>query len=67
MKSEKTCILDARVDFDINLKYFLREYNSYLDLILTDNPQLAASIIGFLWDYAILWMPAFLKNSNEST
>jgi hypothetical protein len=59
MKKGNTCILDARVDYQPDLKYFLREYNSYLDFILTDNSQLAISILGVLWEYKLLWKPLF--------
>jgi len=63
LKQRMTIILDARVKYNKELKYFVREYNSYFDLILTDDSQIAISILGSLWNDQILWMPAFLDPS----
>lgn len=60
----KTCILDARTEYEPSLKYFIREYNSYFDLIMMNDSRLAISILGLLWDYNILWMP-FLEEYRK--
>ena len=64
MKKGNTCILDARVKYISSYKYFLREYNSYFDLILTNNSQLAISILGVLWNYKVLWIPSFTLETS---
>lgn len=61
----KLIILDARIEYQQEYKYFIREYNSYLDLIHTDNPQLAISVLGSLWDDKILWWPMFLNRQRN--
>jgi glycosyltransferase involved in cell wall biosynthesis len=52
------CILDTRGEALGKWAYLLRDYNSYFDLILMDDPQIAIFLIGYLWDYQIIkFMP----------
>jgi hypothetical protein len=48
------CILDTRGETLGRWAYLLRDYNSYFDLILIDDPQLVIFLIGYLWDYQII-------------
>lgn len=56
VKDGDLCILDARGKYKPEWKYFIREYNSFLDLIVTNSPELAISIMGYLWDQKILYV-----------
>jgi glycosyltransferase involved in cell wall biosynthesis len=61
VKAGNTCVFDARGEYTQELKYFIREYNSYLDLIIINDPRLSAAIMGVLWNLSILWEPLFLS------
>lgn len=49
-----SCVFDARHSIIGDWAYFLREYNSYFDLIIVDDPHLSIFLIGYLYDYNIL-------------
>lgn len=50
----KTCIFDARFEYSLHWINFLREFNSFFDLIIINSPETAASIIGYVWNLDIL-------------
>lgn len=52
--SEYLCIFDARSIYEIKWINFMREFNSYFDMIIYDDPRIAVSLIGYLWDKNIL-------------
>lgn len=54
VKNGDFCVFDIRGEYKPEWKYFIREYNSFLDLIITNSPELSVSIIGYLWDQNIL-------------
>jgi glycosyltransferase involved in cell wall biosynthesis len=54
VRSGCICIFDARGEPLSDWAYFLREYNSYFDLILTSDPKVFMFLIGYLWDYQII-------------
>jgi len=54
VKQGYLCILDTRGETLGKWAYLLRDYNSYFDLIIIDDPQIAIFLIGYLWDYRII-------------
>jgi glycosyltransferase involved in cell wall biosynthesis len=44
-----TCCFDLRGPFDIVAVNFLREFNSYFDRIIWDDPAVPGALIGYLW------------------
>jgi len=54
VKQGYMCILDTRGETLGKWAYLLRDYNSYFDLIIVDDPQIAVFLLGYLWDYKIL-------------
>jgi glycosyltransferase involved in cell wall biosynthesis len=54
VKQGYMCILDTRGETLGKWAYLLRDYNSYFDLIIIDDPQIAIFLIGYLWDYHII-------------
>ncbi|EAX48962.1 glycosyl transferase, family 2 [Thermosinus carboxydivorans Nor1] len=50
----QACVFDLRGSVPIDVINFVREYNSYVDLILWDDPATAAALIGYLWG-DVLW------------
>jgi O-antigen biosynthesis protein len=50
----KKCVFDFRGYFDIQCINFLREFNSYFDHILWDDPAVPAALVGYLWNDALL-------------
>lgn len=55
-ESGNVCIFDARDKFQLAWINFLREFNSYFDLIIADDPAVAVSIMGYVWDPRIIWL-----------
>jgi len=54
VKQGYMCILDTRGETLGKWAYLLRDYNSYFDLIIIDDPQIAIFLIGYLWNYDII-------------
>lgn len=54
VKQGYVCILDTRGETLGKWAYLLRDYNSYFDLIIVKDPQVAVFLLGYLWDYKIL-------------
>lgn len=52
----KVCVFDARVKFQLTWVNFLREFNSYFDLIIIDDPAVAVAIMGYVWNPKIIWL-----------
>jgi glycosyltransferase involved in cell wall biosynthesis/SAM-dependent methyltransferase len=46
----EACVADARGTLNIEQLNFLREFNSYFDRILWDDPSIPAALYGYLWD-----------------
>lgn len=46
----KVCVFDARDKFQLSWINFLREFNSYFDLIIIDDPAVAVAIMGYVWN-----------------
>jgi glycosyltransferase involved in cell wall biosynthesis len=51
----KICIMDARGNLDKSYIDFLKDFNSYFDLILCDRLSVSSQIIGTLWSEHIIW------------
>lgn len=49
-----TCVADARGPLRIDQINFLREFNSYFDQILWDDPSVPSALYGYIWDADIL-------------
>ena len=61
------CIFDARGELRSAYIEFLKDYNSYFDLILCDRLSVSSQIIGTLWSEHIIWTPLLekkLQNNN---
>lgn len=52
-------ILDTNKIFTLEWINFVREYNSYFDLIIVRDPQVALSLLGYLWNIDILYFPEY--------
>lgn len=50
----KICLFDARSTFQLEWINFLREYNSYFDLIIVDDPRIAVSLMGYVYSHNII-------------
>lgn len=48
------CIADLRGEFQVPAVNFVREFNSYFDAVLYDDPGVAAALIGYLWTPQLL-------------
>lgn len=48
------CCFDLRGSFDLPVVNFLREYNSYFNRILWDDPAVPGALLGYLWSDQIL-------------
>ncbi|HEY0845161.1 MAG TPA: glycosyltransferase family 2 protein [Noviherbaspirillum sp.] len=49
-----TCCFDLRGTFDLAIVNFLREYNSYFNRILWDDPAVPGALLGYLWSDQIV-------------
>lgn len=54
-KAGRLCIMDMRGEYNKELINFLREFNSYFDLILYENPEVYGALVGYLWQKSILF------------
>ncbi len=54
-KNGKSCVFDARYKFALSWINFLREFNSFFDLILLNDAKTVASIIGYVWNLDVLY------------
>lgn len=52
--SGMTCSFDLRGAFDLPVVNWLREYNSYFNRILWDDPAVPGALLGYLWSDQIL-------------
>ena len=52
------CVFDSRHSLIGDWAYLLREYNSYFDLIIVDDPHLSIFLLGYLYNYEILHVSA---------
>lgn len=53
-KARRFCIIDLRGKYNVTVINFLREYNSYFDLIVYENPEDYGALVGYLWREDIL-------------
>ena len=53
--------MDARGIVDQKYIEFLKDFNSYFDLILCDRLGVSSQIIGTLWSEQIIWTPLINK------
>lgn len=51
------CGFDLRGSFDLPIVNFLREYNSYFNRIIWDDPAVPGALLGYLWSDQILASP----------
>ncbi len=58
----KISIMDARGILDKKYIEFLRDFNSYFDLILCDKISISSQIIGSLWSEQIIQIPIEMKH-----
>jgi hypothetical protein len=49
-----SCVADLRGDLKVPAVNFVREFNSYFDDIMWDDPSVASALIGYLWNPRIL-------------
>jgi glycosyltransferase involved in cell wall biosynthesis len=61
-RSGKIIVFDARGMIDNAYIEFLRDFNSYFDLIICDRLSVSSKLIGVTWSENIIWTP--LKNCN---
>lgn len=53
-QEEIDCVADARGVLNIEQLNFLREFNSYFEKIIWDDPSVPAALYGYLWDSTLL-------------
>ncbi len=58
----KFCVMDARGSLEQSMIDFLKDFNSYFDLILCDRLSVSSQTIGTLWSEQIIWTP-LIKNT----
>jgi len=56
-QSNKMIVFDGRGNLDKVYIEFLKDFNSYFDLILCDRLSVSSQIIGTLWSEKIIWTP----------
>lgn len=55
--SYKMLIYDARKDFNFVWTDFIKEYNSFFDVILCTDPKAMTSILPYLWNPRVIYYP----------
>lgn len=60
------CLINAKGMLNIEQLNFLREFNSYFEGILWDDPSVPAALYGYLWDQAVLKCPELYLGNPAS-
>jgi len=56
---KKLCVMNLQGEMSLSVINFVREFNSYFDLVFWNDPATAGALIGYLWGKpgdAILWV-----------
>lgn len=56
-RAGESCVADVRGTLNVEQLNFLREFNSYFDRIIWDDPSVPSALHGYLWSQSILMRP----------
>jgi glycosyltransferase involved in cell wall biosynthesis len=64
-QSGKQMIYDARNISDYKIIDFIKEFNSFFEVIICNRPDTMTSVLSYLWDHEILYYPWKLRKATS--